>query len=116
MQTTKREFGHFVVGPVHRVEPADASVRALREALEHERLECEAVRVLVDLTSRGDLSDDEVEVLVDYAASDRERWTIRLAPDADPEMIRRLCEAGLDGRLIQDSGVLDLPHQVGREG
>lgn len=116
METTDRRFGHFVVGPVHRVEPAEASIDAVREALEHERLECGAVRVLVDLTSRTDLSDDEVEVLVEYAGSDRERWTIRLAPDAEPDLIRRLCEAGLDGRLIQDSGVLDLPHQVGREG
>jgi hypothetical protein len=116
MQTVNRKFGHFVVGPVHRVEPSGASADALRDALEHERHECGAVRILVDLTSRTELSDEEVELLVEYAGSDRERWTIRLAHDADPDLIRRLCEAGLDGHLIQDSGVLDLPHQVGREG
>ncbi len=115
MKTVDRKHGHAVIGPVHRVEPSTDSTDELRDTLEHERRECGALRVLIDLTSRTDLTDEEIGVLVEYVGADGERWTVRLATDARPELIGRLCDAGLDGHLIQDSGVLDLPHQVGRE-
>lgn len=115
MHIVERQYGHAVIGPIHRVEVTTGSAEELRDALDHERRVCRAVRVLVDLTSQRHLTDEQIDVLAEYVLSDGERWTVRLHPDADPDLIRRLCDAGLDGHLIQDSGVLDLPHQVGRD-
>ncbi len=85
------------------------SVGALRAALEHETGECDAPRVVIDLTATDQLGDEQVAVIIELIDPHDERWVVRMHDDTDRSLITRLREAGLDGHLISD---VDPDHPV----
>lgn len=97
------DFTHSVIGSVHEVAPGDSSADTLRSAVLHEVEDCDAVRIVVDLTALDRVEAEQASVLVELIDPDDERWTVRLPDGTDPRVVEDMCAAGLGGRLLEDS-------------
>lgn len=95
-------YDHHVTGVIHEIAPRQGTAEAIEAALAHERDDCHAHSVVVDLRHVGDtLGDDGIAVMVQHVEPDIHRWAVRVPEDGDPWLALRLADAGLGSVLIE---------------
>jgi hypothetical protein len=103
-------YSHHVIGAVHEVTIELDDPQALVRAVEHELIECEAMRIVVDLTELVQVTDAHLEALRPLAL-DADRAAVRLGRQAADRI-----GAALDGIGLGDVITEDPPSQAGRNG
>jgi hypothetical protein len=103
--TPRGRYEHHVTGVIHEITPRTGTAEAIEEALAHERDDCGAHSVVVDLRHvGGSLGDDGIAVIVQHVEPDIHRWAVRLPEGSDPWLAVRLADAGLGSVLIAGEG------------